>query len=195
MADEKDPRPSIPPVSGTTSTYVSQQQWPYEALAAQPPGMSSALIHWLSSASQQLLAQAQDITQRGETRFALILAQAACEMYTEEALGNLIRRRTADPILGKVMLDLAGDKMTLANGKVHDYYSALTGDYPRGHSKLQRPPASWWADWLASRELRNTVAHQSAPATLQQAANAIAAAHNYINHIARAVDSSPKTIP
>jgi hypothetical protein len=33
----------------------------------------------------------------------------------------------------------------------------------------------------------------SAPATQQQATDAIAAAHDYINHIARAVDASPKT--
>jgi hypothetical protein len=40
--------------------------------------------------------------------------------------------------------------------------------------------------------LRNAVAHQGAPATAQQATDAIVVAHDYINHIARAVESSPK---
>jgi len=71
----------------------------------------------LPSAAHTLVDQAKRLSQGSETdrQLAVIFAQSACEMFTEQVIGTLLRHdrsplsRAVSGLLGKRERDLAGD--------------------------------------------------------------------------------------
>ena len=139
--------------------------------------------------SKILLGQAKQLSNDGQHQFAVVLAHAACELATEDALNSLIRHR-ADSALGDVLMSFVTNGCTLADRRVRKAYVALTGDNPAGDSKNGVKPARWWDDWNSSRELRHQVAHAGARVIDQQAAACLVAVDAYMTHLAAVVAST-----
>jgi hypothetical protein len=132
-----------------------------------------SLVMVLTPFSYSLLAQARDETSKGHHQFAVVLAQAACELRTEDAFIELMRHRKAEA-LGEAMLDMV-ETTRLANSRLRKVFKALTCDGPA--------QAPWWSDWSKSRQLRHDVAHKGAAVTPEQATIAIDSAATFIAYI------------
>jgi hypothetical protein len=141
----------------------------------------------LTSMSESLLAYAQQKASEGEFAFAVVLAHAACEWHTEEALYHLIRHRGAQ-VLGDAVMSLVGNTISLDDSRVRKVYQALTDDYPGGHDDLGRQRAPWWDAWQVGRKLRHNVAHNGARVTSEQATSAIDSVVAYIAHVTGVVE-------
>ena len=157
-----------------------------------PPGgahfgaQRPTLINVLTPMSLILLAQARGLVTGGQYQFAVILAQAACELATEEALTNLMARRGA-AFLSDVTLSMVGRGVALNDSKVRRLYGTLADDYPAGHSDLKRDPAPWWVAWEAGRKLRHAVAHKGSPIDAVQSTACVESAEQYVQHLAATV--------
>jgi len=149
--------------------------------------MLEALPDVLTSASYQLLAQARRLSIGNATdrQTATVFALSACELYTEQALTKLIRRRAS--ALNGIIVALLGTTISLGNSRVQTIYGWLTDDYPWGDTRLKRPQAPWWTDWCASRDLRNDVAHAGQPVTSVEAARCVKSGISYLAHVTDAV--------
>lgn len=137
----------------------------------------------LPSAAHALVDQAKRLSHGSETdrQLAVIFAQSACEMFTEQVLATLLRHdgsplsRVVSGLLSKRERDLAGDG-------IHAVYCALSGDNPRR--------AAWWETWKSDcRALRHLVAHTGAPVSATEAENAVKAAEDYIANVSQATSN------
>ena len=167
-----------PPLQNNTATTFAGPQ--------QPPDVNSSFVvqmplTLMTPWSQQLLAKARELVTLGQHQFAVVLVHAACEWTTEEVINNLMRHSA--PILDDAIQSLLGHTISLGDHKVRKVYGALTNDYP-WHNPGGAP---WWKDWDTTRELRNDVAHNGSPVTLEEANRALSSADAYIKHVASAV--------
>jgi hypothetical protein len=171
------PPPGIPPWQSFEDPF------PYSEVAMQGAKHSALLHNILSVASQTLLQRARELAKGGDTerQLAVIFSQSACEMHTEKALDDLMRKGA--PSLNEAVLSLMGSSISLDDGRVRKVYGALTKDYPW----VNPGGASWWEDWRASRELRHDMTHEGKPATSGQAERAVRAAEEYMAHISQIV--------
>jgi hypothetical protein len=165
-----------PPFQNNTATtsYAAPQQLPQidSSFVTGPP--LALLTPW----SLQLIARAGELAGQGQHQFAIVLAHAACEWATEDALNRLLRYKSLDD--GLIESILAPYTTTsLADGRIRRLFEELTGDSPQ--------KSSWWQAWDASRKVRHRVAHQGATVTPQQAADVILLADTYVRHVAAAV--------
>jgi len=144
-------------------------------------GFSSALL-LLTRMSLQVLAQAKHEATHGDARFAVLLAYAACEWATEEALGNLMRLRGAGAIVEPV-LGMFGSTRNLTNNSVLELFEALTNTRPTQET--------WWQGWKASCKLRHPIAHKGKPATSQQALESVQSAEQYVQYLTDVVAQTP----
>jgi len=107
-----------PPGTGYGSQHF-RDDWDYAGTAMRANrGMSAALCRILSSASGQLVARARDLSAHEATtdlQLAVIFAQSACDLHTEQALNDLMGRRT--PLLNEAVLSLCGNTMSLADSR------------------------------------------------------------------------------
>lgn len=138
----------------------------------------------LPSAAHALVDQAKRLLQGVDTdrQLAVIFAQSACEMFTEQVIATLLRHegsslsRVVSELLSKRERDLAG------NG-IHAVYCALSGDDPRR--------TAWWETWKSDcRALRHKVAHTGAPVSAIEAARAVKAAEDYLADVAKATSNA-----
>lgn len=65
---------------------------------------------------------------QGQHQFAVVLAQAACELRTEDAIIELMRRKKAE-FLSDALLGFVSTT-SLADGRILKVFVALTGDDP-----------------------------------------------------------------
>jgi hypothetical protein len=144
----------------------------------------------LSRASKQLLSQAREIVGREllvsdaiEYRIAVILAHAACDLQTEEAMNELIDLRDVDYLRDALV---ATRKVSLGDDRARRVYQALSGDSPWSLDGGVRRTA-WWDAWVASADKRDLVAHRGEKVTLNQADASIAACEAYVDHLIRVV--------
>jgi hypothetical protein len=138
----------------------------------------------LPSAAHALVDQAKRLSRGSDTdrQLAVIFAQSACEMFTEQMLTTLLSHdgsplsRVVSGILSKRERDLSGDG-------IHTVYRALSGDNPRS--------AGWWKTWESDcRALRHKVAHTGAPVSAVEAESAVKAAEAYIAHVSQATSNA-----
>jgi hypothetical protein len=139
----------------------------------------------LPSAAHALVEQAKRLSQGSDTdrQLAVIFAQSACEMCTEQMLTTLLSHdgtplsRAVSVLLSKRReRDLSGDG-------IHAVYQDLTGDNPRN--------AAWWEGWKSDcRNLRHKVAHTGAPVNAVEAETAVKAAEAYIASITLATSNA-----
>jgi hypothetical protein len=128
----------------------------------------------------RVLDQAAQALGRKEYALAVVFAQAACEVYTETALSELMHIRKAEFLSDSV---LPRQSVSLEDKRTHKIFIALTGE-------KQTKSLPWWPKWDASRSLRHGVAHKLVDANQQQAADAIESAEAYILHIAQVVQNT-----
>jgi hypothetical protein len=140
----------------------------------------TSLVAVLTPFSHSLLARARTLATEGQYPFAVVLAQAACELRTEDAFIELMRHRKVEA-LGEAMLGIV-ETTSLANPRLRKVFIALTGEDP-----AQVP---WWSDWHKSRQLRHDVAHSGATVTPQQATKAIDTAATFIAYITDVVSKA-----
>lgn len=139
----------------------------------------------LPSAAHALIEQAKRLSQGSETdrQLAVIFAQSACEMLTEQMLATLLRHDGSP--LSRVISGLLGKQRgrDLTNDGIYAVYCALAGDNPRS--------AAWWETWKSDcRALRHRVAHTGAPVSAVEAEAAVKAAEDYIGDISRATSNA-----
>ena len=131
----------------------------------------------LKSAASQLLSRARTLSKSGDTdrQLAVIFAQCACELQTEQMLDLLLQNEKS--ALAPLVRGLVGNReRDLASDNLRKVWCALEGTDPSG--------TTWWSTWIEGRKLRNSVAHAGAPVSEQQAEQAVKVATDYIIHIA-----------
>jgi hypothetical protein len=138
----------------------------------------------LTPMSHHLLALARQKVTEGEYQFAVVLAQAACELRAEDAIIELMRHRKceylSDAVLGIV------DTTSFGNERLRKVFAALTGDDPA--------QAPWWSGWMKARKLRHDVAHGGEHVTPDKAVSCIDSAAAFIDHITAVVERVRTTI-
>jgi hypothetical protein len=174
------------------SSSVANQPYVIRPAPAQVELVGQNILLILTPISRHLLGQARQRAEAGEHQFAVVLSQAACDLHTEEALGNLLRRNCT-PVLADAVRSLLGTSIALDDNRVRRIYGALTGDYPAGHKQLEKPRAEWWDAWHESRQLRHEVAHAGKLVTPEQATASIESSERYVTHVTAQVDAALRT--
>lgn len=127
---------------------------------------------------QQVLDSAVGMRNQGEYAVAIILAQTACEIVTEQLLDELLQLAgVTDP----VHVEALGPRNTnLALEPVRKIYSALSND----HIQRQQP---LWANFQAHWKRRNEIVHAGATATVLEADESLNAVVDVIEHVLNVV--------
>jgi hypothetical protein len=180
----------MPPGCGFVQTFPQISPQPGHVHIA---GQNVTILLTLTPMSRQLLTQARTVAARGEHQFSVILSHAACDLHTEEALDNLLRCKYSESAIAELLRSFLGRSVCLDDERVRKVYGVLTGDYPAGHKKLRKKPATWWKEWDASRTLRHEVAHAGKQVSREQAASSIESAEAYIQHVSMQVEQSTRS--
>jgi hypothetical protein len=138
---------------------------------------------------RHMLYDAGAIAERGPYQFAVVMAHAACDLATEAAVSQLLGARHADDDLKEYILGTLTKGFALDNGRARQLYGRLSGDYPAGHKEIGCIRAAWWDKWETSRTLRHHIVHGGQSATSDQAKESVAAATDYVIHIANVVQA------
>jgi hypothetical protein len=131
----------------------------------------------LKSAASQILSRARILSKGGgaDRQLAVIFAQCACELQTEQMLDLLLQKEKS--ALAPLVRGLMGIReRDFASDKLRKVWRALGG--------TDLTVTTWWSAWIECRKLRNTVAHAGAPVSTEQAEQAVKSATDYIIHIA-----------
>jgi hypothetical protein len=101
---------------------------------------------------QELLVVARRLASQGEHRAAVVIAQTACEVLTEQVIRHLLELARAKA-LKDWALDVIGNRnFNLDNERVRKLYVALSDD--------RIMDRSLWAPYQAHVRLRHRVAHR-----------------------------------
>ena len=138
---------------------------------------SSGVTAFLSKAADQLLTQASELvgSEGADYRMAVILAHAACDLETEDALNTLIGLREIDDLRDALFDAMGAPQISLHNDRVRGLYTALSEDNPT--------TAPWWSQWRDSIKRRNEVAHKGTEVTRAEAAASVEVARSYCEHV------------
>lgn len=170
---------SVPPSNPPQQWWLHEERWPYEQQANR--ATSGALLTILTRASQHLIAHARFLASRDsatDLQLAVIFAQSACELLTEESLGDLLRPVMSAKLQNAVRSTFRRP-LTLADDNAYKFWLALTDDVARDQL--------WWPSWKAARDLRGEVAHGGRAVTQAEAAACVAGADEYMQHVTRVV--------
>lgn len=191
VPSQNDSAPSEPLPVGVRSNEAAQPR-PVDRLLVPPAGSIEmvGIPPVLSHAANQLLTQAREVmkdTREEQWRFAVVLAHAACDLRTEQAISDLIKWKNVEYLRDALQKTRRGN---LSNGGVRKVYAALSGDSPwRQPKETGEPPqAPWWQAWTTSYEVRCRVAHAGAPVTRQEAEKSIDVCEKYVLHLMHTVD-------
>ena len=171
------PNPMPPGTAGAIAAGMTQTPKFFDQPQPWVQPMPAVLMA-LTPMSLQVLAQARIVAAAGQQQFATVLAQAACELRTEDAFIEITRHRKTEA-LGEAVLGFAATT-SLGDDRLRKVFTALTGDDPT--------KTPWWSDWTTSRKLPHDVAHAGAAFTAAQAMTAIESADNYIAHLTSVVE-------
>jgi hypothetical protein len=161
-----------PPYKPTAMTFPPPQEF-----VQIKPLVHSPLVSILTPWSLQLIAYARQIQREGQHSFAVVLAHAACEWATEDALRSLLNRKGLDDdVVAPILRVFTATSLT--DKRVRKLFTAMTGARP-GEQK-------WWKDFDESRTLRHRVAHRGFAATPDQALEALSLAEACVRYIAEA---------
>jgi hypothetical protein len=167
-----------PPYKPGVQTFAGPQEY-------QQPASSFVQGAILTPWSLQLIAYARQINAEGQHSFAVVLAHAACEWATEDALRRLFRHKgLADDIAEPILRVFT--TISLTDNRVRKLFTGMTG--------RQLREQKWWKDWEASRNLRHRVAHRGFAVTPEQALDALSLSESCVRYIATAVDKVVGTV-
>jgi len=139
--------------------------------------LGSPPILLLRPMAYRLLDQARQEIERDNCQFAVVIAQAACELGTEDAINEVMSQREVD-YLTDAVLDMCGT-VSLANPQLRKLFKALTGADPAAEP--------WWPAWMDARKMRHEVAHGGRTVTRDQALACVDAATKFIAHVSEKV--------
>jgi glucuronate isomerase len=115
----------------------------------------------------------------GQHSFPVVLAHAACEWATEDALRRLLNHKgLADDVAAPILR--AFTTTSLTDKRVRQLFKAMTGASPGDET--------WWQAFEESRHLRNQVAHRGFAASSDQALEALSLAESCIAFIMQAIE-------
>jgi hypothetical protein len=138
-------------------------------------------IHGTTSITAKLVDYPDSLMQEADKlRFpgkqpglAIVVAHTACEVATQRAFARASAHRRISDLEDAV--DGLCASYNLANPKVQQFYSALTGD------SVQKE--SWWKDFKDSSQLRNDIVHEGRRATDAEAAASLTVCDKFVTHV------------
>jgi len=163
-----------PPYKPSQQTYSPPQEyWNVQSHVYSP--LLAILTPW----SRQLIAFARQINDQGQHQFAVVLAHAACEWATEDALVRLLRHRGLTDNVAEPIVEVF-TTTSFTNRQLRKLFTEMTGAEPQKEK--------WWDGWLASRGVRHSIAHRGLAATPEQALDALSLAESCVSYIAQVVE-------
>jgi hypothetical protein len=120
-----------------------------------------------------LLQTACSMLEQGQHEIVAVLAQMACEIFSEQAITAALKQKRLD-YLEAPLEDLL-PTYSLANDKVRKLYSALTSD------AIQEE--LFWPEYKAAVKLRNDVMHSARRVSKEEAVAALKVADQLIAHL------------
>jgi len=120
-----------------------------------------------------LLNTAQRLIAQNEPEIAVVTAQMACEIYTEQMFTAMFKKRGVDFL--EEAIDELLPNYNLGNEKVRKIYIALCGDMIQN--------ASFWLRFKEAVKLRNGAVHGGNRISKQQAEDACQAFSELVQHI------------
>jgi hypothetical protein len=164
-----------PPYKPSAQVFAQPQEYVQPRSSVQSP-LAAILTPW----SYQLVAYARQLNHQGHSSFAVVLAHAATEWATEDALRRLLRHRGVADEVAEPILEMF--KVTsLTEDPVRKLFKSLTGTKPSEER--------WWRGWSESRELRNKIAHRGLTASSEQALEVLTLADSCCRYIAVTVEN------
>jgi hypothetical protein len=119
------------------------------------------------------------MNQATDHSFPVVLAHAACEWATEDALRRLlIRQGLADDVVAPILR--AFTVTSLTHERVRKLFKSMTGASPRKETS--------WQAFQESRRLRNQVAHRGFAATYDDAQQVLDLAESCGRYIVATVE-------
>jgi len=107
---------------------------------------------------------------------AVIMAQTAVEIATDDIVATLLRRHNLPPAVQTWIGERIERIPTLKTDALYDLYRALSGN------ELRRDQKTMWEAYVRRADLRNDIVHTGAHATKQQAVEACDTALDLIHH-------------
>lgn len=139
----------------------------------------SAGTYATNEAHQGLMATAEQMIQEGKHEIAVVLAQMACEIFAEQVISAILKKKNLSYL--EDALDDLLPSHNLANEKIRKFYVALTQD--------QIHHTFFWHDYKNLVSLRNRAVHGGGKVSRDQASVSIRAANHLIEHLSRSLDS------
>jgi hypothetical protein len=122
---------------------------------------------------RHLLGRAGQLLADGQPALAVVVAQTACEVFTEQLLTRLVDR--LDEPLRKWVLRRQPRLPEIDDDRVRDLYVALSGD------RIQDQP--FWSRSLAHVQLRHQVVHKGVHVAPEQAEASCEAIRLMLDHL------------
>jgi hypothetical protein len=123
-----------------------------------------------------VLAVARQFLDADKDDVAVIMAQTACEIATDDIIRTLLQHYRLPSLLESWIHASIERITTLKTPMLYDLYRALSGD------DLKQPPKALWDSYLRRAKLRNDIVHSGAHASKDQAAEACDSALDLIHH-------------
>ena len=138
----------------------------YSRTPAPPPPYH---VRLLAAAYEQFDAATEE-----KYQFAVVLAQAACEVLTDQVLDQLIEKiqpSDARPWVRKKV----GRTADLDDDRLREFYEAISGD--------RIGEAAFWADYKRHVKRRHGVVHAGVAVSRDDAAHSYEAARKLVDHL------------
>lgn len=135
------------------------------------PKSTGVLLHH----HEQLIKMAEAAISRSENALAIILAHAACEIFTERAFKLIFSFKKLESLFSCIV-NPAWEYNNLKAKKVRDLYMVTTGDDITKDTKL-------WKKFLDHVKRRNSIAHRGETATRTEAEKSCNTVKEFIRHI------------
>jgi hypothetical protein len=123
-----------------------------------------------------VLASARDFLDADKDDVAVIMAQTACEIATDDIMTVLLRRQDLSDGIRAWVNDQIERSTTLKDDRLYKLYRALSGD------ELRKDQTALWEAYKRRAELRNAIVHTGAHAVKAQAVEACNTALDLIHH-------------
>jgi len=123
-----------------------------------------------------VLASARDFLDADKDDVAVIMAQTACEIATDDIMAVLLRRQDLSDGIRAWVNNQIERSTTLKDDRLYNLYRALSGD------ELRQDQKALWEAYVRRAALRNAIVHTGAHAVKAQAVEACDTALDLIHH-------------
>jgi len=120
-----------------------------------------------------LLQHAQKCLEENQPECAVVFAQAACEIHTEQIMRELLVRKSAE-LLADPVFDLL-PSFNICNARLRRIYTSLSND--------DIGNATFWNSLNMHYKRRNAIVHKGQRCPLNEARESLKAVKEYIDHV------------